>query len=494
MPHALLPFVPRTKLRPSRLPDDILLRTRLFEKLDRLSTLALIIAPAGYGKTTLISSWLVQADQPYAWLSLESADSTLPAFLAAFVAAVRTLFPGFGGVLLDLLQDAALELAPALVLPILLNELDALEQDFTLVLDDYHHITCPSIHQVIWGVLTYPRRPLRLVVTARHDPPVPLRLRSCGAVIEIRAAELSLTAAETSEFLRGSVRQPLAAECVAGLVRQAEGWAVPLRLLAIFMCQRQDSAAPKAVLHLCERSLLDYLDAEVIGHLPTAVQAFLAYTSVLPLLNGALCDDVLTGALPGIDSTAVLQELEQAGLFVERLDEAGTWYRYHSLFRTLLERRLRITHDPPTADAIEQRARSWYEQHDLAETLRAHTICLGGQSTAGDVAPHTQSLPVRDNGAAHRACNTPGTFSAALPVRPPAHVARNLHAELTFREMDVLLLLNQRLTNKEIGRALGIACETVRQHTVNIYRKLGVDNRRQAIVQAHDMGLMEASR
>ena len=131
-------------------------------------------------------------------------------------------------------------MTPELLLPILLNELDQLDQDFVLVLDDYHHIADSSIHQLLWGLLAHPPRPLHLVLTARHDPPIPPRIRLQGAVTELRARDLSFTAAETGEFLRQFAEQPLDAQAIAALVQQSEGWAVSLRLVALFLRQRQD--------------------------------------------------------------------------------------------------------------------------------------------------------------------------------------------------------------------------------------------------------------
>ena len=178
MPLAPIPFVPRAKFRPPRLPDDVLLRARLLERLDRDATLTLIIAPAGYGKTTLAGTWLARCSRPGAWISLDSEDNTLAVFLQRFVMAVRNVFPTFGDEVLSLLAAQAeqtTELTPESLLPILLNELDQLDQDFVLVLDDYHQIVDSSIHQLLWGLLAHPPRALHLVLTARHDPPIPPR-------------------------------------------------------------------------------------------------------------------------------------------------------------------------------------------------------------------------------------------------------------------------------------------------------------------------------
>ena len=168
-----MPFVPRTKLRPPRLSQDLLRRPRLLEKLQRPQTLSLVIAPAGYGKTTLVSTWLAQSGVPYAWLSLEREDDTLPGFLAGFAAALRRLVPALDGELEKLLQtpsgepngEQVQQQILQQILPILLNALDGLEERFVVVLDDYHHVHDATIHQLICRLLEHPPRALQLVLT-----------------------------------------------------------------------------------------------------------------------------------------------------------------------------------------------------------------------------------------------------------------------------------------------------------------------------------------
>ncbi len=496
MTLASIPFVPRTKFHPPRLPSDILLRSRLLARLDRPAALALIIAPAGYGKTTLAGTWLAGCRRPGAWISLDGEDSVLPVFLHRFVTGVRCVFPTFGEEILRLCAAQAeltarptTELTPALVLPILLNELDRLEQDFVLVLDDYHRIADSSIHELLWGLLAHPPRPLHLVLTARHDPPIPPRLRVQGAVTELRARDLSFTAAETGEFLRQFVEQPLDAQAIAELVQQSEGWAVSLRLVALCLRQRQDVSCLQDVLRGCGRSLLGYLDSEVIDRLPADVQLFLARTSILSQLNGALCDAVVGDSLPAIDSLATLRMLEQAGIFVTSLDAERQWFEYHGLFRTLLQHKLHKTHEPAEIDVLHQRATAWCELHKLYEDTSPHALTGGDQ--AGAVALLAHPRPLLPGMLEVQQTERWRSFFARageLPAVAPAPSERNIRSVLTYREMDVLLLLHQRLTNKEIAHSLCISPDTVRQHSVSIYRKLGVKNRRQAVLQADALG------
>ena len=168
---------------------------------------------------------------------------------------------------------------------------------------------------------------------------------------------MSFSTSETTEFLRQFVEQPLDAPAIAALVQQSEGWAVSLRLLALFLRQRPDVTCLEDVLRGCGRFLLGYLDTEVIGRLPADVQLFLARTSLLSHLNGSLCDAVIGDSLSQIDSLATLRLLEQAGIFVTALDLERERFQYHSLFRTLLQHKLHMTHEPAAIDVLNQRAR-----------------------------------------------------------------------------------------------------------------------------------------
>jgi LuxR family maltose regulon positive regulatory protein len=473
-------FVPRTKLRPPRIPEDVLVRMRLLPKLDGTETLTLVVAPAGYGKTTLVTSWLAQGRHPYAWLSLEGDDNKLGIFVAGLVCAIRRLVPAFGGELLDLVQSESSRQTPAAILYSLFNALDTVERHFVLVLDDYHHIVDNSVHQLLWGLLLHPPRHLHLVLTARHDPPLPPRGRMQGTIHEIRARDLRFQAAEIREFLaQFAVRHLITPQSIAAFTELSEGWAVPLRLMATVMRQRQDVTSLEEALRKCDGFLLDYLEAEVIGQFPVDVQTFLTHTSLLDWLNVSLCDAVLKAACVSVDSAATLRMLVAAGIFVEPLDDSGDWFRYHELFRILLQHRLRRTFSKQLVAALQQSAKDWLEQHGLGPIYACDT------SSGTTPSLHTEAAKLLPN-----TLPIPPIAPYLPPDRTATRIGYARRELLTYREMDVMDLLGQRLTNKEIARALTISCDTVRQHTVSIYRKLGVANRRQAVAKADACGLM----
>ena len=232
----------------------------------------------------------------------------------------------------------------------------------------------------------------------------------------------------------------------------------------------------------------------MIDHLPADVQLFLVRTAILRQLNGPLCDAVLGDSLPHIDSLATLRMLEQSGIFVTALDAEGQWFQYHELFRTLLQHRLRSTHEPAAIDVLNQRAHAWYKQHELYEDAVQDARDLNDRASVGAWAARPRPLspvwqesqqPERWRSVFAQPVEQPAVPPARLPGAPaaqrerPAHISRNGRAVAALPAPD------------EQGNcaSLCISPDTVRQHTVNIYRKLGVDNRRQAIVQANAMGL-----
>ena len=391
-PEAQVVSPRRTKLRPPRLASDLISRPRLLERLDRLATLSLIVAPAGYGKTTLVSMWLAQVELPSAWVSLDEEDNEPALFLTSVVAAIRTLFPGFGGEISE--RIASLHGPPSVdLMATVINELNRLEREFVLVLDDYHVMHDPAIHQLLIQLLTHPPHTIHLVIATRHDPPMPWNLRARGYLCEIRARDLSFTQAEAAEFLAKATERPVTLEEAGALTDQAEGWVTSLRLAALNARRLSSTYSWPAALNSNQRNLVEYFAAEVMAYLPAEASEFLIRTSILDELNGALCDFVAGDTQAGGRGAALLQRLEAEGVFVTALDDAGTWYRLHPLFRHALLRKLQETCSTGEITRLYERAAAWHEEHKLLEEAIHYALADQQIGTAvGVVQRHRHQL------------------------------------------------------------------------------------------------------
>ncbi|MCB0253616.1 MAG: hypothetical protein KDI55_07805 [Anaerolineae bacterium] len=363
-----------TKLHIPASPQRLVPRPRLLEKLESelCCKLALICAPAGFGKSTLVSAW-VQAAQPrqhVAWLSLDESDNELTRFLTYLVAALRTIEDDIGRGVQGALEASGEENVEA-VLTILLNEIAELPSEAILVLDDYHVIEAPPVHQTLAFVLEHAPPQLHLVIATREDPPLPLaRLRARGQLAELRGVDLRFTTTEAAEFLNQAMGLGLSDEDVAALESRTEGWITGLQLAAISLQGRKDATSFIKSFTGSHRFVLDYLIEEVLNQQTAEVQAFLLQTAILDRLTGPLCN-ALTGQN---DGQATLEMLEHANLFIVPLDEARHWYRYHHLFAELLRQRLHETRQE-RASILHQRASEWYEQNGFADASIEHALC-----------------------------------------------------------------------------------------------------------------------
>jgi LuxR family maltose regulon positive regulatory protein len=335
--------------------------------------LTLLTAPAGSGKTTLVSEWRASEEgraYPLAWLSLDADDNDPARFLTYLIAAVATVRSDFGEAPLALLHSA--QPAPAqTIIAALISELCALEAPLALVLDDFHLISA----QPVTGALTYlldhiPPR-LRLVILTRADPPLPLaRLRARDQLTEIRAADLRFTTDEAAAFLNQIMRLDLSPADVLALEARTEGWIAGLQLAALSMQGRRDVASFVRAFTGSQVYVAEYLVEEVLQRQPEEVQAFLLQTSILERLNSELGNAVAGRQ----DGQEVLAALNRANLFVVPLDDAGRWFRYHHLFGDLLQARLGQAWPPEAIAGLHQRAAAWYEQHEFVAEAVNHRL------------------------------------------------------------------------------------------------------------------------
>ena len=366
------------------------LRPRLIEQLNEglHRKLVLISAPAGFGKTTLVSEWLACCQQPAAWLSLDEGDNDLTRFLTYVVVALQTIDMNFGKNLLSVLQTPQPQLpSTETLLTELLNEISTFQNSFILVLDDYHMIDSEPIDQALTYLLDHLPLQMHLVITTREDPSLPLpRYRVRGQLVEVRAADLRFTPAEAGAFLNQLMNLNLSVENVTALETRTEGWIAGLQLAALSMQGRSDTAGFIQAFTGSHRFVVDYLVGEVLERQPDNVRNFLLETSILNSLNGSLCDAVI-GNHP--ERTAreggreMLETLERSNLFVVPLDDKRQWYRYHHLFADVLQAHL-LEAQPEHVSSLHQRASMWYEQNgDMPNAIRHALAAKDFECAAG---------------------------------------------------------------------------------------------------------------
>jgi LuxR family maltose regulon positive regulatory protein len=342
------------------------------------ATLTLVSAPAGFGKTTLLTEWLAEwletGERSAAWLSLDERDNDPALFWRYLVTALDTAAPGVGANALALLRSS--RPATEAVLATLLNDLGAVATDVVLVLDDFHLIEAREVQDGMAFLLDHLPPRIRLVIAGRADPALPLaRLRGRGELVEVRAADLRFTPDEAAAYLNDAMGLALTPADVAALEGRTEGWIAALQLAALSMQGRDDVAGFIAGFAGDDRYIVDYLAEEVLQRQPDGVRDFLLQTSILTRLTGPLCDAV-TGQDGG---KAMLEALDRGNLFVVPLDDRRRFYRYHHLFADVLQAHL-LDEQPDRIRELHRRASDWYEQH--GERPEAVHHALAGEDVA----------------------------------------------------------------------------------------------------------------
>ncbi len=377
-------------------------RARLTEALDSLlepgQRLGLVSAPAGFGKTTLISTWAgtavaasPESSVSVAWVSLDEDDNDLRRVLAHIVAALDR-----AGVPLEhdpIAGTSTMDVSTATaVLTAIVNRLTEHEQTDTeptdekrrwlLVLDDYHVIVAPEVQDTITYLLEHLPERLRVLVSTRSDPALPVaRLRSRGQLVELRAADLRFTHDEAGDFLNKIMELDLGSGDVQALDDRTEGWAAGLQLAGLSLRGRSQAADVSEFIDAftgSNRFVVDYLADEVLALQSPETRAFLLRTSVLDRLTGSLCDAV-TGTHGGAET---LIRLDRDNLFLVPLDDERTWYRYHHLFADVLRSRL-LASEPALVPVLHRAASDWYADRDALEDAVRHALAAQDHVRAG---------------------------------------------------------------------------------------------------------------
>ncbi len=373
-----------TKFHSPRSSPQSIPRPRLKRKIEQLfqagHSFLLVSAPAGFGKTGLLGEWTAQDQGHTAWLTLDEEDNDAARFWVYFLAALRNVQDDLGENGRALLQSQPPPVIETF-LTVLLNELAAAARPFTLILDDYHLIDTPAIHNGLAFLIDHLPAQMRLVISSRADPPLPLsRWRAGGLLGEIRLADLRFTKDETSAFFAGILEASLSPDELLALIERTEGWITGLQLAALSMQGRKDLRSFIADFTGSNHYIVDYLTEEILQRQPEAVQSFLLHTAILDRLCSPLCE-VVTGRPAGQD---MLERLERANLFLQPLDDERHWYRYHQLFLDMLRGRLRRL-EPDLISELHRRASQWCEQNGLPGDAIRHALAAEDYPRAADL-------------------------------------------------------------------------------------------------------------
>jgi LuxR family maltose regulon positive regulatory protein len=337
----------------------------------------LVSAPAGYGKSTLVSSWLRESDVPSVWLSLDEGDNDPIRFAQYLISALNKIIPTIGLDLLSVLQEK--QPAPFItLLNNIINEITGCVTPFVLVLDDFHTIQAQPVLEMISYLLDHVPSQLHLVILTRTDPPLPLsRLRVRNQLVDIRADQLRFTRDEIANFFNEAMGLSLSAEDITAMETRTEGWIAGLQLAAVSMQGITDIHGFVSAFTGSHYYIMDYLTEEVLKRLPEKVGLFLLQTSILGRMCGSLCEAVVeTGVIEQTDGQTMLEDLEHMNLFLIPLDDERHWYRYHHLFADVLNRRLeRLSPHQPAN--LHRRVSRWYEQNGFIPEAIQHSLAAG---------------------------------------------------------------------------------------------------------------------
>jgi LuxR family maltose regulon positive regulatory protein len=372
-------FIQTKHYRP-RASSDLIPRPHLLERmtagLGRKVTL--VCAPAGFGKTTLLVTWIETLDRPTVWLSLDEGDDDLDLFVRSLTAALQSILPDAFGSVASLLQTTRF---PALntLIALLCNDLADVAEDLLLVLDDCHRLHSSEVHRLLDQLVEHMPAQVHLVLSSRSDPQLPLaRWLALGYLHELRASDLRFTREETEAFLVRELGSGAAPEVVGALEARTEGWIAVLRLAALSLRTAPD---PKAFLQrlgqAAERTISRYLVEEVLGQLEPDMQEVLERVSILEQFCTPLCRAIMGSAGSNAQVQAALEWLERSHLFLVPLDERQSWYRLHHLFQGLLQQRLQERLSQQEMALLHRRASAWYAQQGLLEESLEHALAAG---------------------------------------------------------------------------------------------------------------------
>jgi LuxR family transcriptional regulator, maltose regulon positive regulatory protein len=383
--------------------------------------LTLISAPAGYGKSMLVAEWIHRLSASpvhVAWLSLDESENAPTRFLGYLLSAFTRIDPNLGQSARGLLEMPQLP-SEAAFLDELINDLSTLQTQTLLVLDDYHLITHPAIHESLAYFLENQPQQIHLVITTRADPPLPVaRLRASAGMTEIRVHHLRFTLDETRQFINQALHLESQPEWIDELEARTEGWAAGLQLAALALQNLPNQQDFIQTFRGSHRYILDYLAEEVMRQLGEDIYRFLTQTSALERFNASLCD-AITGRT---DSQALLMQLEQANLFLIPLDHERDWYRFHHLFSDYL--RTGLAQDQQAQ--LHTMASAWFEMNEMPFEAVRYALASNYIEFAADMIERVIQDPSIWSGGS--LATLAGWVEALSPQTLQSHPVLSLHA------------------------------------------------------------------
>ncbi len=368
-----------TKLYTPPLPDDHIHRQELIDRLVAGQTLPLTIisTPAGYGKSVLVSCWLHSCNLPSAWVSIDKSDNDLRQFLGYFLSAIKAIFPAALTKSMSLLDSG--KLPPAQVLAgHLKNDLAMIEQDFILVLDDFHLINEKSVHDLLAEILRHPPNNFHLVLIGRKDPFLPISsLRARGQLVELRLQDLRFKVDETQQYLQGMFNEKIDDATAASWTKITEGWITGLRLAALSMHHMEDFDFLSDELQGDAQYVMEYLFNEVLAQQPPNIRECLLKISVVDRFCGDLCS-----VLCGVETESehfqngweFVSLLIKENMFIIKLDRENNWFRFHHLFQQLLQNQLQRHIKALEITELHSRASTWFAENGFIEDAIRHAV------------------------------------------------------------------------------------------------------------------------
>ena len=371
-----------TKLYIPQLNVDLVPRLRLYERLNKSLTrkLTLVSAPAGFGKSTLVTGWLAKNEYTAAWLSLDNGDNDPVRFWTYLIAAIQTIHQEMGTEARQIVSAPQLRTIEPVVIS-LINDISQLAHDLIIVLDDYHVIEAEQVHTGLNYLLEHQPPNLHIVLSTRVDPSISLaRLRAHSQLIEIRAEDLQFSTDEATILLNEKMGLCLKPEQIEALNTHTENWVVGLQLAALSLKEQPSYDTFIEGFTGGHQFILDYLIEEVLVRLPNAQRAFMLRTSVLKRFCSSLCQAVTDDPA----SRQTLDEIRKSNLFLIPLDTEGRWFRYHHLFAEVLYALLEQEH-PDEIEALHLKAAAWFESEGHSGETVDHALHSGNMFQAREM-------------------------------------------------------------------------------------------------------------